>query len=476
MSKKTDVEKLKSISKQPPQAVEVERYVLGAVLLDENALNKIIDILKPEYFYERKHSVIFKTMLSLYRSQEPIDSVTLFEELRKAGDLEKAGGAAYITQLTQDVSSAANVEYHARIVLEKWILRELITTSIDIADMAFQGGEDVFDILDHAETKIFNISQESFKESYKDMKSAVKETIEYIEAIHSRDIANIAVPTGFAGLDNLLGGFQKSDLIIVAARPSMGKTAFALSFARNAAIEHNVPIAIFSLEMSTTQLVTRLISAEARINAHLIRTGKFKASDGQKISRTADKLINAPIFIDDTPAQSVLEIRAKARRLKQEHKIGMVVIDYLQLMTAGTKIESREREISLISRSLKALAKELNIPVVALSQLNRAVEQRHDKRPMLSDLRESGSIEQDADVVIFLYRPEVYNLTDKDGNSLEGIAEVIVAKHRNGPIGDEKLKFVKDYARFENLDLFHDDYVPEGGQSYPEENKEDLPI
>ena len=337
MSKKTDVEKLKSISKQPPQAVEVERYVLGAVLLDENALNKIIDILKPEYFYERKHSVIFKTMLSLYRSQEPIDSVTLFEELRKAGDLEKAGGAAYITQLTQDVSSAANVEYHARIVLEKWILRELITTSIDIADMAFQGGEDVFDILDHAETKIFNISQESFKESYKDMKSAVKETIEYIEAIHSRDIANIAVPTGFAGLDNLLGGFQKSDLIIVAARPSMGKTAFALSFARNAAIEHNVPIAIFSLEMSTTQLVTRLISAEARINAHLIRTGKFKASDGQKISRTADKLINAPIFIDDTPAQSVLEIRAKARRLKQEHKIGMVVIDYLQLMTAGTK-------------------------------------------------------------------------------------------------------------------------------------------
>ncbi len=476
MSRRNNIEKLKDISKQPPQAVEVERLVLGAMLLNENAVNKVVDILKPEYFYERKHTVIYKAMLSLYRSQEPIDNITLFDELEKAGDLEKAGGATYISQLSQDVSTVANVEYHARIVLEKWILRELISTSIDIADSAFQGSEDVFDILDQAEAKIFSISQESFKESYKDMKTAVHDAIEYIEAIHSRDLANIAVPTGFTALDDLLGGFQKSDLIIVASRPSMGKTAFALSFARNASVEHKIPIALFSLEMSTIQLVTRLISSESRINAHLIRTGKFKASDGQKIARTADKLSKAPLFIDDTPAQSILEIRAKARRLKQEHKIGMIIIDYLQLMTTGIKMESREREISMISRSLKALAKELNIPVVALSQLNRAVEQRHDKRPMLSDLRESGSIEQDADVVLLLFRPEFYNLPDKDGNSLEGIAEVIVAKHRNGPVGEEKLRFVKDYARFENLDLFHEDFPAPGTEQFPEENNEDLPI
>ncbi|RMG32484.1 MAG: replicative DNA helicase, partial [Methanobacteriota archaeon] len=296
--------------------------------------------------------------------------------------------------------------------------------------------------------------------------------------IHSRQIASFSVPSGFYALDDMLGGFQKSDLIIVAARPSMGKTAFALSAARNAAVEHKVPIAIFSLEMATIQLVTRLISAEARINAHQIRTGKFKAADGQKISRTAHKLSEAPIYIDDTPALSVLELRAKARRLKAEKNIGMIMIDYLQLMSAGTHFESREREISVISRSLKALAKELNIPVIALSQLNRAVEQRNDKRPMLSDLRESGSIEQDADVVLFLYRPEAYGITaDNDGNSTEGMAEVIVGKQRNGPVGDVKLRFIKDYARYENLELFRNELPPAPTEELPElPNEEDLPI
>ncbi len=479
MGKPKDSKKLLEMAKRSPQSVEAERMVLGAILLEQNAMNKVADILKADYFYEEKHQYIFKAMLSLYESREPIDAVTLFDELQKNGDLEKIGGASYIAQLSQDISSITNVEYHARIVLEKWILREIITVAVQIAGLAYEDASDVFEILDKAEEKIFSISQQSLKESYKDMKEAMRETIEYIEAIHSSKLSNIAVPTGFTQLDEILGGFQKSDLVIIAARPSMGKTAFALSLARNAAVDHNKAIAVFSLEMSTIQLVTRLISAETRINAHDIRTGKFNPSDGQKISRTSEKLRKAKIFIDDTPAQTILEIRAKARRLKQEHKIDMIIIDYLQLITAGFRPDQREREISLISRSLKALAKELNIPVVALSQLNRAVEQRHDKRPMLSDLRESGSIEQDADVVILLYRPEVYRPdeeTDKEGNLIQGIAEIIVAKHRNGPIGDVKLRFIKDYARFENLELFHED-IPESIRTETNEgNTEDLPI
>ncbi len=478
MARITDLESLKNASKQPPQAVEVERNVLGAMMLDTHAVPKAIEILAPEYFYDKKNALIFSAMTRLFEANEPIDTVSLYEELRKSGNLEKVGGPAYISQLAQDISSAANVEYHSRIVLEKWILRELIATSMEIATQAYQGTEDVFDLMDKAESRIFNITEESFKESYKSMDKAVKEAIEHIEAIHSRQIASFSVPSGFYALDDMLGGFQKSDLIIVAARPSMGKTAFALSAARNAAVEHKVPIAIFSLEMATIQLVTRLISAEARINAHQIRTGKFKAADGQKISRTAHKLSEAPIYIDDTPALSVLELRAKARRLKAEKNIGMIMIDYLQLMSAGTHFESREREISVISRSLKALAKELNIPVIALSQLNRAVEQRNDKRPMLSDLRESGSIEQDADVVLFLYRPEAYGITaDNDGNSTEGMAEVIVGKQRNGPVGDVKLRFIKDYARYENLELFRNELPPAPTEELPElPNEEDLPI
>lgn len=475
IKEKIDIEKLKAAAKQPPAAVEVEMSVLGAMLIENNAVPKAIEILKPEAFYDKKNRIIFEAMISLYESDEPIDTVSVYEELKKSGKAEEAGGAAYIGKLSQDISSAANIEYHARIVLEKWILRQLISSSMEIAHMAFEGNEDVFDLLDSAEAKIFQISEEGIKESFKPMEKAVKEALELIESIHSKNISTFSVPSGFYELDELLGGFQKSDLIIVAARPSMGKTAFAMSAARNAAIDHEIPIGIFSLEMSTIQLATRLIAAEAHINAHNVRTGKFRAEDGAKISRTVYKLSKAPIYIDDTPAISILELRAKARRLKNEKNIGMIIVDYLQLVNPSSAMESREREISTISRSLKSLAKELNIPVIALSQLNRAVESRSDKKPMLSDLRESGSIEQDADVVIFLYRPEVYGITsytsgDMAGVSTEGIAEVIVGKQRNGPIGEIKLRFIKDYARFENLERFRQQLpageergLPDGG-------------
>ena len=461
--------------RKAPSAVEVERTVLGAMMLDTEAVPKVIETLQPDCFYDSKNRIIYESMLSLFEANEPIDSVSLYEELNKGNKVDSAGGPAYISKLAQDVSSAANVEYHSKVVLEKWILRKLISSSMDIATEAYNENEDVFDLLDSAEAKIFEITEAGLKESYKSMDRAVREAIEHIEAIHSKNISSFSVPTGFFALDELLGGFQKSDLVIVAARPSMGKTAFALSAARNAAVDHNVPIAVFSLEMATIQLVTRLICAEARINAHSVRTGKFKAEDGPRISRTAHKLSQAPIYIDDSPGQTVLEIRAKARRLKAEKNIGLIIIDYMQLMSSSTRMDSREREISTISRSLKSLAKELNVPVIALSQLNRAVETRTDKRPQLSDLRESGSIEQDADVVIFLNRPEYYGITQfADGESTEGISEIIVGKQRNGPTGDVRLKFIKDFARFENLDIFHssfEDQVPASNTA-----EEDLPI
>lgn len=474
-TEKLDVEQLKAASKKPPAVPEVEMSVLGAMLLDNDSISKVVEILKPEHFFDPRNKLLFTAIISLFEANEPVDSVSLYEELKKAGKVDESGGAVYLSKLSQDISSAANVDYHSRLVLEKWILRKLISTSLEIAGSAYDGREDVFDLLDEAESKIFSISEEGTKESFKSMDKAVKEALELIEAIHSKSLSTVSVPSGYFALDDMLGGFQKSDLIIIAARPSMGKTAFALSFARNAAIEYNVPIAIFSLEMSTIQLVTRLISAEAKINAHSVRTGRFRAEDGVKISRTVHKLSKAPIFIDDTPALSILEMRAKARRLKTEKNIGMVIVDYLQLMNAASHMESREREISQISRSLKALAKELNIPVVALSQLNRAVEATSDKKPMLSHLRESGSIEQDADVVLFLYRPEVYGfITDtKTGDSLEGVAEVIIGKQRNGPTGEVKLKFIRDYARFENLDILH---APIPQLEEAPSGEEDLPI
>ena len=437
---------------KPPSAPEIEASVLGAMMIEKEAVPKAIELLSSESFYLKAHKKIFEAMISLFESGEPIDTVTLYEELKKREELEEVGGAVYLSKLSQNISSAANIEYHAKIILEKEILRGLITSSHEIAKAAYEGNEDAFDILDEAERKIFEITESHLKKSFLGMDRAVRDALEYIEAIHSKSNLKFSVPTGFYELDEMLGGFQKSDLVIIAARPSMGKTAFALTLARNAAIEHKIPVGIFSLEMSTMQLVIRMLCAEGRLNAHLVRTGKLPSSEGVKLSKNAHKLIESPIFVDDTPAQTILEIRAKARRLKVEKNIGMVIIDYLQLMQGPAKVESREREISHISRSLKSLAKELNIPVLALAQLNRAVETRTDKRPQLSDLRESGSIEQDADVVIFLNRPEYYGMMkDENGNSLEGVAEIIVGKQRNGPIGEVKLAFIKEYARFENL-------------------------
>lgn len=446
------VDQINSNGVKPPAAPEIEASVLGAMMIEKEAVPKALELLKPESFYITAHKLIFEAMLSLFESGEPIDTVTLYEELKKRDQLDEVGGAVYLSKLSQDISSAANIEYHAKIILEKQILRGLITSSHEIAKAAYEGSVDAFDILDQAERKIFEITESHLAQSYQGMDRAVRDALEYIEAIHSQTQQRFSVPTGFYELDEILGGFQKSDLIIIAARPSMGKTALALTLARNAAVEHNVPVGIFSLEMSTMQLIIRLLCAEGRLNAHLVRTGKLPHAEGVKLSKNAHKLIEAPIYVDDSPAQTVLEIRAKARRLKAEKNVGMIVIDYLQLMQGQAKAESREREISHISRSLKSLAKELNIPVIALAQLNRAVETRTDKRPQLSDLRESGSIEQDADVVIFLNRPEMYKIEQfLDNTSTEGVCEVIVGKQRNGPTGDIRLAFIKDYARFENL-------------------------
>lgn len=447
------ISKLIPADVKPPAATDIEASVLGAMMIEREAVPKAIELLSTNSFYLKEHKLIFDAMVSLFESGEPIDTVTLYEELKKRNQAEEAGGAVYLSRLSQNISSAANIEYHAKIILEKEILRGLITSSHEIARAAYEGTEDAFDILDQAERKIFEITETHLKKTFTSMDRAVRDALEYIEAIHSNTKQKFSVPTGFYELDELLGGFQKSDLIIIAARPSMGKTALALTLARNAAVDHKVPVGIFSLEMATMQLIIRMLCAEGRLNAHLVRTGKLPSEEGIKLSKNAHRLIESPLYIDDTPAQTVLEIRAKARRLKAEKDIGMIVIDYLQLMQGPSNSESREREISHISRSLKSLAKELNIPVIALAQLNRAVETRTDKRPQLSDLRESGSIEQDADVVLFLNRPEYYGIKNfaDDGTSTEGVAEVIIGKQRNGPTGDIRLAFIKEYARFENL-------------------------
>lgn len=467
---------LKSLPKDLilPSAADIEASVLGAMLIEKEAVPKAIELLNPDAFYSPKHRIVFEAMVNLFEVNEPIDTVTVYEELRKNGKADAVGGAVFLSQLSQDISSAANIIFHSKIILEKAILRNLISASHEVAQEAYQSSEDAFDILDNAQRRIFEITEQYMKSSYQDMDRAVRKALEYIEAIHSSDYKNFSVPTGFYDLDNILGGFQKSDLIILAARPSMGKTAFALSLTRNAAIQYRVPVAFFSLEMATIQLVIRLICSEGRLDAQKVRTGKLPSEDGMKLGKIASKLIEAPIYVDDAPAQTILEIRAKSRRLKAEKGIGLIVIDYLQLIQGPARSESREREISQISRSLKALAKELNVPIIALSQLNRAVETRTEKRPQLSDLRESGSIEQDADVVMFLNRPEYYGIgTDSNGNSTEGMAEVIIAKQRNGPVGEIQLSFIKEYGRFESREHFRQ---IEPGAATPVQIEEDFPI
>lgn len=459
--------------KKLPSAPEVEQAILGAIFIDGTAIAKAIHLVKPETFYDRRHQVIFTAMIKLFNKDESLDFMSVYDELKRDGKEKEAGGAAYLAELSASAVSSANIENHCKIILERSILRDLINTAGDISERAFDDAEDPFKILDYAEKKIFEITEGHMKQSYVDMNMAVHRAMEYIETVHNKDYKNIAVPTGFYDLDELLGGFQKTDLVIIAARPSMGKTALALNFIRNAAVDYGIPVAFFSLEMSTLQLLLRLIASEGRVDAYKIRTGKALGSENMKLPKVAAKLRTAPIYIDDAPAQTILEIRAKARRLKTEKNVGMVVVDYLQLIRSPDIKESREREISHISRSLKSLAKELDIPVLALAQLNRSPEARQDKRPQLSDLRESGSIEQDADVVMFINRPEYYNkgATDKDGNPLEGVAEIIVAKHRNGPTDDVKLKFQKEYAKFDNLT--EQRILPESTYTRPDETSFD---
>jgi replicative DNA helicase len=441
----------------PPQAVDVEMAVLGAMLLDKGAIAKAIEILDDSSFYKPAHQRIFAGMVGLFEKSEPVDLITLVEELRRRGELDKIGGEYYLTELTTRVTTAANVEYHAHIVLEKALMRQLISSSSEVVGRAYSETEDALDLLDEAEQKIFQISEQRMKKSFISMNTAVHQTMEMLESIHGKHSGVTGVPSGYTELDNYTGGFQNSDLIIVAGRPSQGKTALVLSIARNASIFHEVPVAFFSLEMSNQQLVLRLICAEARVDAQSVRTGRLPEDEWRKLSTSIGKLYKAKIFIDDTPALTALEIRAKARRLKVEHNVGLIIVDYLQLMQGPKNAQSREQEISSISRSLKALAKELNTPVVALSQLNRAVEMRGDKRPVLADLRESGAIEQDADVVLFVHRPEMFGINvDENNEPTEGMAEIIIGKQRNGPTGSARLAFIKQYARFENLTRFRE--------------------
>ena len=435
------------------------------MLLEKEAIAKAIEVLDETAFYKPAHQQIFSAMIGLFERSEPVDLITLIEELRRRGQLEKIGGEFYLSELTTKVTSAANIEFHAHIVLEKALMRQLIASSAEVASRAFNETEDALELLDEAEQRIFQISEQRMKKNFVSMNTAVHSTMELLESIHGKHSGITGVPAGFTELDNITGGFQKSDLIIVAGRPSQGKTALVLSLARNASVIHNVPIGFFSLEMSTQQLVMRLICAEARVDAHSVRTGRLPEDEWRKLSTSVGRLYKAKIFIDDTPALGVLELRAKARRLKAEHNVGMIVVDYLQLMQGPRNAQSREQEISSISRSLKALAKELNIPVVALSQLNRAVEARGDKRPVLADLRESGAIEQDADVVVFVHRPEMFGIEkDENGNSTEGTAELIIGKQRNGPTGSARMAFIKQYARFENLTRTRDDVLLPAGR------------
>jgi replicative DNA helicase len=454
----------------PPQAVDVEEQVIGAMLLEKEAIPKVIEVLDDGAFHSEKNKRIFQAIIALFERSEPADSITVAEELRRRGQLETIGGEAYLVELTMRVTSAANVEYHARIILEKALMRRLISESNALTARAYNPTEDAFDLLDQAEQAIFKISEWRLKKNFQSMDKAVHDTLEMLESIHGKHEGVTGVPTGFRDLDTLTGGWQNSDLIIIAGRPSSGKTAFALSLAANASMHKNKPtgVGIFSLEMSLRQLVMRLLCAEARVDAHAVRTGRLPDDDWKRLSIGAGRLAKANIFIDDSASLGILELRAKARRLKAEQNVGLIIVDYLQLMQGPRSAENREKEISAISRSLKALAKELDIPVLALSQLSRAVEGRTDKRPILSDLRESGAIEQDADVVAFVHRPEMY--TDPKSEKMDevqGRAEIIVGKQRNGPIDDVTLAFVSRYARFENLALPSFEALPPGPEETP---------
>jgi len=438
----------------PPQAVEIEMAVLGSMMLDKDAVYRANEIIPSgHYFYKTVHRHIYEAMMKLSDKDQAVDLITVTEQLRQDGKLEEIGGSYYLTECVNQVVSAANVEYHAKIVLEKSLLRNLITIANEITEESYEAQEDAQILIDKAEQKIFGISQHRLRKGFLPINTVMHETIEILDKYQQRQGDVIGVPTGFKRLDELTAGFQKSDLIIIAGRPSMGKTAFSLCSAMNACTSSGTGVAFFSLEMSKSQLCMRLISIESKINLRKIRVGKLNKSDMNKVLMAAGKISELPFYIDDSATLSIFEMRAKARRLKAEKDIGMVIVDYLQLMEGPARADSRQQEISQISRSLKALAKELDIPIVALSQLSRAPETRGgSRRPMLSDLRESGAIEQDADMVLFIYRPEMYKeTTDEEGRLTENIAEIIIGKQRNGPTDTVPLAFIKESARFETL-------------------------
>jgi replicative DNA helicase len=436
-----------TLRKVPPQSLDAEESVLGGVLFDAHALDRVIEVLSVEDFYRASHRKIFRAMLALSEKTEPIDLITLSDLLKARGELQDIGGATYLAELADKVPSAANIAHYARIVREKAVLRNLINVCNEITSRCYSGQEDIEPFLDEAERLIFDVSEKRVRPSFFKMGDLIMDTIKTVEQLFERKELVTGVPTGFLDLDRMTAGLQPSDLIIVAARPSMGKTAMVLNVAQYVALHANIAVAIFSLEMSKEQLVLRMLCSEARVDNAKVRTGYLGERDFPRLAMAAGRLAEAPIYIDDTPAQNVLELRAKTRRLKREANIGLVIIDYLQLMRGLTAQENRTQELSEISRSLKSLAKELHIPVIALSQLNRQVEQRADRRPMMADIRESGAIEQDADVIMFIYRDEVYKQDSQD----EGVAEIIIGKQRNGPTGTVRLSFRREYTRFDNL-------------------------
>lgn len=439
--------------RQPPFSPEAEASVLGGMLIDGDAAARVIDFIDDTMFYREAHRRLFRGMARLFERGAVIDPITVSEELKKAGELDSAGGLDYLASLLDAVPTAANIEYHARIVQEKALLRRLIDAAHTIVrDVHDPGEREVKEILDQAEQRVFAVSQSRGREGFVWIKEVLWPTFEHIERLQEVPDGVSGLATGFYDLDRMTTGLQAGDLAIVAGRPSMGKTSWVLNVAQFVAIEREVPVAIFSLEMSKEQLVQRFLCAEARVDAQRLRRGRLEGDEYSRLARAAGHLNTAPIWIDDSPTGNVLEMKAKARRLKAEAELGLVVVDYMQLMSGSTRKESRVQEVSEISRGLKALARELELPLIALSQLSRAPEQRPDRRPQLSDLRESGSIEQDADLVMFLYRPEYYHgPSDKDGNSLEGKAELIVSKQRNGPTGTVELYFRKTYTRFDSV-------------------------
>ena len=445
--------------KIPPQALDLEEVVLGAMMIDKKGVDEVIDILSPEAFYKEAHQYIFDAIFKLFENSEPIDLLTVSSQLRKDQKLDQVGGDFYLISLTQKVSSSAHIEFHARIILQKFIQRSLIKISNEIIEDSYDETKDVFDLLDKAESKLYEVTQGNIKKSSETAQDLVIQAKKKIEEISNKEGLS-GIPSGFDKLDKLTSGWQESDLIIVAARPGMGKTALTLSMARNIAVNQNIPVAFFSLEMASVQLITRLISSETGLSSEKLRTGRLEKHEWEQLNVKVKSLEKAPLFIDDTPSLSIFDLRAKARRLSSQHGIKLIVVDYLQLMTAGggQKGGNREQEISMISRNLKALAKELSIPVIALSQLSRAVETRGgSKRPLLSDLRESGAIEQDADIVSFIYRPEYYKIDewdDEERTPTDGQAEFIVAKHRNGGLDNIRLKFIGNLGKFDNLDDF----------------------